>query len=254
MSATPTRLADTFVALADTLVSGYDMLELLSRLTEACVELLPVDAAGVLLADEHGALQTVAASDEQAHLIELFQLQINDGPCPECYRIGASVASPDLDLDLDRWPDLVPRARAQGYRAVHAQPLRLRADTLGALNLFSRATGPIPDDDRRLAQALADMATISILRERALADRDQLTEQLQAALTSRLVIEQAKGILAERTGRDLAAAFGALRSHARRHQRRLSDIAGDVVAGHLDLPLSGADVDDGEERRSRRTR
>ena len=231
-----TRLAELFVALADTLVVGYDLLDLLGRLAEGCAELLDdVDAAGVLLADPNGRLQTVAASDEQARALELFQLQTDDGPCPECYRTQDRVASPDLGLDLDRWPTLAPHALAEGFRAVHAYPLRLREQTVGALNLFSRSTGPVSADDGRIAQALAEVATISVLRERALAGSAELAGQLQGALESRVLVEQAKGVLAERGGLDLGAAFALLRGHARNNGRRLSDVAGDVITGDLDL-------------------
>lgn len=232
------RLADLFVDLADTLVAGYDVLDLLTRLAEGCVELLGVDAAGVLLADRQGRLGTVAASTETVRLLELFQLQTDHGPCPESFRTGLPVDSPDLDLDADRWPELVRHARHNGYRAVHAHPMRLREEVVGALNLFSRGTGPIPDAELYLARALSGVATISILRERALVGRDELTGQLQAALDSRVIVEQAKGILAERRGVEPDKAFTALRSHARSHNRRLSDVAGDVVAGDLD-PTAG---------------
>ena len=194
-----------------------------------------VDAVGVLLADREGRLQTVAASDEQARALELFQLQADDGPCPECYRTQDSVDSPDLGLDRDRWPTLAPHALAEGFRAVHACPLRLREQTVGALNLFSRGTRLFPTEDIHLAQALAEVATISVLRERALTGTSELAAQLQGALESRVLIEQAKGMLAERSRIDLGAAFTLLRGHARRHGRRLSDVAGDVVTGTLDF-------------------
>ena len=229
------RIADLFVVLADTLVAGYDVLELLTRLTEGCVELLEgVDAAGVLLADRQGRLHTAAASNETVRLLELFQLQTDTGPCPESFRTAHTVHSPDLGLDADRWPELVQLAVRNGYRAVHAHPLRLREETIGALNLFSTSTGPLPEADLHLAGALGRVATISILRERTLAGRDELTGQLQRALDSRVLVEQAKGILAERRGVEVDEAFQALRSHARSHNRRLSDVAGDVVAGDLD--------------------
>lgn len=228
------RLADLFVALTDTLTAGYDVLDLLTRLAEGCVELLGVDAAGVLLTDRQGRLRTAAASNETVRLLELFQLQTDHGPCPESFRTGRPVDSPDLDLDADRWPELVHHARHNGYRAVHAHPMQLRDETVGALNLFSRSTGPMPDAELHVAKALSGVATISILRERALAGRDELAGQLQVALESRVLVEQAKGVLSERRGLEPDQVFAALRSHARRHNRRLSDVAGDVVAGHLD--------------------
>ncbi|MBW0104392.1 GAF and ANTAR domain-containing protein [Pseudonocardia sp. KRD291] len=228
------RLAEMFVALADTLATDYDVLDLLTHLAQGCVELLGVDAAGVLLADDAGRLQVAAASNETARLLELFQLQTDDGPCPEAFRTARTVESPDLDLDADRWPELVRHARHNGYRAVHAQPLRLREQTVGALNLFSCGTGALPASDAHLTETLAAVATISILRERALAGRDELTHQLQTALDSRVLVEQAKGILAERLRVGPDQAFTALRSHARSHNRRLSEVAAAVVAGELD--------------------
>lgn len=228
------RLADLFVALADTLVAGYDVLDSLTKLAEGCVELLGVSAAGVLLADPHGRLRTAAASNETVRLLELFQLQTDQGPCPESFRTGRTVHSPDLALDSDRWPELVQHAMRNGYRAVHAHPLRLHNQTIGALNLFSADTGPMPDADLHVAGALGKVATISVLRERALAGHAELAGQLQTALDSRVLVEQAKGILAERRGVEPGQAFAVLRSHARSHNRRLTEVAGEVVAGNLD--------------------
>lgn len=238
-SGQPSRLADLFVDLTDTLGPGHDVLDLLTRLAEGCVDLLEVDAAGVLLADRHGRLRTAAASNETARLLELFQLQTDDGPCPESFRTGRAVHSPDLELDADRWPELVRHAVHNGYHAVHAHPLALREETVGALNLFSTGTGPIPDADLHLAGALGTVTTISVLRERAVAGHAELAGQLQAALDSRVLVEQAKGVLAERRGVVPEDAFAVLRSYARRNNRRLSDVAGEVVAGSLDPTSAG---------------
>ena len=228
------RLAEVFATLAETLVAGQDVLDLLSELVDACVELLDVDAAGVLLADDKGRLRTVAASDEQARMLELFQLQAEDGPCPECYRTNDTVTSLDLQLDGHRWPRLVPYALSLGYRAVHARPLRSRETVIGALNLLSLNAGPLPRDDQEIARSLASVATLSILRDRQVADHVELNSQLRSALQSRVVIEQAKGILAERSALDLGAAFGLIRGHARRHQTRIGDVAHQIVSGQLD--------------------
>jgi GAF domain-containing protein len=222
-------LAAAFVGLADTLVDDYDVIDLMHRLTTHCVELLPADAAGLLLADRRGALHVVSSSTEHARVVELFQLETDEGPCLDCFRSSGSVTVPDLRDAATRWPRFVPRAEAEGFRSVHAVPLRLRNQTIGALNLFGARPGALPPADLRLSQALADVATIGLLQERAIRDRDVLAKQLQGALGSRVIIEQAKGVLAERGGLDMPEAFEALRTHARKTNRRLSDLARDVV-------------------------
>lgn len=223
-------LAEAFVSLADTLVADYDVIDLLARLSSDCVALLPVDAAGLLLSDQRGALQVVSASTEQVHLMELFQVQTQEGPCLDCFHSSHQVTAPDLAAD-GRWPRFARRARDAGYRAVHALPLRLRTETIGALNLFGTRSGALSSEDLRIGQALADVATIGILQERAIRRRDVLAEQLQGALNSRVVIEQAKGMLAERGQLDLGQAFTLLRGHARSSGRRLSELAREVVTG-----------------------
>jgi transcriptional regulator with GAF, ATPase, and Fis domain len=223
-------LTEAFVSLADTLVTDYDVIDLLHRLCTDSVALLPVDAAGLMLSDQRGTLRVVSSSTEQAHLVELFQLQANEGPCLDCFRTSRQVVSPDLGHEA-RWPRFITHARQAGYHSVHALPLRLRSETIGALNLFASAPGELPPHALRVGQALADVATIGILQERALRRQEVLAEQLQAALNSRVIIEQAKGMLAERGRIDLPQAFTLLRTHARAHQQRLSDLARDVVNG-----------------------
>ena len=183
-----------------------------------------------MLSDQRGTLRVVSSSTEQAHLVELFQLQANEGPCLDCFNTSRQVTSPDLDHE-PRWPRFVAHAREAGYRAVYALPLRLRSETIGGLNLFGSAPGALSAHALRVGQALADVATIGILQERAVRRQEVLAEQLQAALNSRVIIEQAKGMLAERGQIDLAQAFTLLRKHARSHQLRLSDLARDVVNG-----------------------
>jgi transcriptional regulator with GAF, ATPase, and Fis domain len=223
-------LTEAFVSLADTLVTDYDVIDLLHRLCSDSVALLPVDAAGLMLSDQRDTLRVVSSSTEQAHLVELFQLQANEGPCLDCFRTSQQVVSTDLDHEV-RWPRFVARARQAGYRAVHALPLRLRSETIGGLNLFGSAPGALPGHALRVGQALADVATIGILQERAVRRQEVLAEQLQGALNSRVIIEQAKGMLAERGRIDLAQAFALLREQARSRQQRLSDLARDVVNG-----------------------
>jgi GAF domain-containing protein len=231
-------LAETFVLLADTLVDDYDIVDLLDQLVASCVNLLGVTAAGLLLDDQRGNLAVVASSDESTRLLEIFQLQTNEGPCLDCVRSGAAVSSDDLQRDSERWPRFVPAALEAGFRSVVAVPLRLRAQTIGGLNMFHARATPIPGDDRRLAQALADVATIGILQRRSTHRSTQLAEQLQHALSSRVAIEQAKGVLAERSNAGMDEAFGALRGYARTHNVKLTDVALAVVRGELDI--SGA--------------
>jgi GAF domain-containing protein len=227
-------LADTFVLLADTMVDDYDVVDLLDQLVNACVLVLGVTAAGLLLDDQKGNLALVASSSQESRLLELFQLQNNQGPCLDCVRTGTAVTSGDLDVDRDRWPLFVPAARMAGFRSVAALPLRLRDQVIGGLNLFMVSPREVPLNDRRLAQALADVATIGILQQRSLHRSHVLSEQLQNALTSRVVIEQAKGVLAERGQLTMEAAFNALRRYARDHNLKLTEVAHHVVTASLD--------------------
>ncbi|MGP4017748.1 GAF and ANTAR domain-containing protein [Saccharopolyspora sp. 5N708] len=226
-------VAEALVSLADSLVDDFDMIELLHRLTSDCVRLLPIDAAGLLLSDQRGALQLVSSSTEQARLLELFQLQTDEGPCLDCFRTSRQVSSIDLAQDGNRWPNFAARALEAGFIAVHALPLRLRADTIGALNLFSATASAMGQEELRIGQALADVATISILQERAIRRGDIVNEQLQTALNSRVIIEQAKGVLAERNQTGMNEAFTTLRRYARAYNRRLTEVASEVVDGTL---------------------
>jgi transcriptional regulator with GAF, ATPase, and Fis domain len=228
------QLSEAFVALADSLVADYDVADLLHRLADHCVTLLKVDAAGLLLADQRGSLQVVAASSETSRVLELFQLQHDQGPCLDCYRTGAAITVPDIDPAADRWPIFAAGTRAAGYRSVHALPMRLREEVIGTLNLFGTRPGALDENDARIAQALADVATIAILQERAIRHHEMLAEQLQHALTSRIVIEQAKGVLAERGSLDIDEAFDRLRRYARNSNTRLTDLARGIVDGTFD--------------------
>ncbi len=229
------RLARVLVELADTLVDDFDLLDFLSTLVQRCVELLHVTAAGVVLSDQKGGLRMAAASSEQARLVEVLAVQANDGPCLDCVHTGEPVLSADLAAETARWPRFAPAAIDAGFHAAYAVPLRLRHNVIGSLNLLD--TGPdVVDEARvRLGQALADVATIGILQQRANGDSTLLIEQLQAALNSRVVIEQAKGVLSSHGGVDMNRAFSALRSFARSHNLRLSDLARTVAEGTADL-------------------
>jgi GAF domain-containing protein len=224
----------TFVELADTLVTDFDLVEFLHVLTTRCADLLAVDAAGLLLADADGVLAAVAASDDQARLLELLQLQTQEGAAIDCFRTGQAVQCADLTGVPPRWPMFARAAAEAGFSSVIAVPMRLRDEVIGAVNLFDRRARTLSEDDLGIGQALADIATIGILHERAYRQQGVLVDQLQTALTSRIVTEQAKGVLAERLGVGVGEAFGALRSYARRNQRRLADVAAAVVHGGPD--------------------
>ncbi len=239
MSPSDRRAWRTFVRVADTLVADFDIIDFLDMLAEYGVELLGVSACGILLAEPEGSLNLVAASTEQARVLELSQLQNAEGPCLDAYRTMTAVTCPDLTTAGDRWPAFTPAALAAGFTAVHAMPMRLRQQALGAFNVFSAEPGPLDDETIELGQALADVATISILHERALRRQEVVTEQLQVALNSRIVIEQAKGVLAERLQVSVTDAFATLRRYARLNNLRLAEVAERVAAGELTIPLAG---------------
>jgi GAF domain-containing protein len=231
------RLAKTFVELADTLVGGFDLMEFLHMLTERCVELLEVDAAGLLLADARGTLQLVAASTEQARVAELFQVQNDEGPCLDSYRTGQPVIVADIGADdaPARWPRFAAAASQMGFAAVHAIPMRLREQVIGTLNLFGTAPGGLDSAVARAARALVDIATIGILQERATREHELVAGQLQVALNSRVIIEQAKGILAERMRVTPDQAFIVLRAYSRNRNYPLTQLAADVINGTAEL-------------------
>jgi transcriptional regulator with GAF, ATPase, and Fis domain len=225
------RLVNTFVELADTLIDDFDVIDFLHLLVDRCVELLDVDAAGLLLANQHGQLQVIATSNEQVRLLELFQLQNDEGPCLDAFATGARVSQADLTTAAARWPRFAGAATDAGFAAVDALPMRLRSEVIGALNLFRASPGVLSDTALRTAQGLVAVATIGLLQERSIRHQEILTEQLQTALNSRVVIEQAKGLVAERLGVDMQGAFAALRGYARGRNLKLSDVARAVIAG-----------------------
>lgn len=237
MRATDRRVRETLIELTDTLVKDFDIVDYLGRLAGRCTELLGVTACGIVLVDYRGVLNLVGASAEQVRLLELSQLQNAEGPCVDAYRTGRRVQRADLTDADPRWPRFAAAARAAGFASVQALPMRLREQPLGALNLFSAEPGPLDADTIALGQALADAATIGIVHQRVLAASEVVAEQLQAALDSRILIEQAKGFLAERFTVSVEDAFHMMRRYSRDHQRKLTDVAADITMGRLLWPI-----------------
>lgn len=228
-----TMLARTLVELSDSLVADFDVVDLLTLLADRCVETFDVAAAGIMLVGPDGVLRVVASSSEEMRVLELLEEQAGEGPCFDCYRSGAPVSNQQLEGAFDRWPRFAPAAVEAGFSSVQALPMRLRGEVIGALNLFHTDASAIGEDARALAQAFADVATIAILQNRASREAQVLNEQLSQALNSRIVIEQAKGMIAERLGLEMGPAFARLRSHARNHNLRLADVATAVIDGDV---------------------
>jgi transcriptional regulator with GAF, ATPase, and Fis domain len=237
-------LVNTLVELADSLVEDFDVVELLSLLADRCVEVVGVSAAGVMLLAPEGDLRVVASSSEAMRVVELFELQSEEGPCLDCFASGEAVLNQDLTAIDGRWPHFSPVAVEAGFQAAHALPMRLRGAVIGALNLFSRNHGVLSEENLVAGQALAAVATIAILQQRVLTEARVVNDQLNTALTSRIVIEQAKGVLAERSGLSMQAAFEAMRKYARDNNLRLADVAGHVV----DKTLAPGAFDGGTRR------
>jgi GAF domain-containing protein len=224
-------LIRSLVELADNLVADFDIVDLLTLLSDRCVEALDVTAAGVMIATPDGHLQVVASSSDAMRTLELFQLQSDQGPCVDAYRSGQPVINQDLNTNIGRWPRFSPQAMAAGFRSTHSLPMHLRDQTIGALNMFRADNGILAPDDVTAAQALADVATIAILQHRAITNTQALNEQLNHALNSRIVIEQAKGKISEAAHLDMDQAFQRLRHHARSHNLRLTDLAQNIATG-----------------------
>lgn len=223
------EISRLFVSLADTLVRDYEVIDLLQRLVDGARSVFDVEAVGVMLGAQEDRLALTAASDEDMRTLEVFELQAETGPCYDAYRSGEALSVPDLETERDRWPEFVPRALELGFRSAQAFPLRLREDTIGALNLFRPSPGGLSDDETELGQSLADMAAIGILQQRAVADANVRAEHLQRALDSRVLIEQAKGALAERLGVPAEQAFSRMREHSRSHNMKLREICRRVI-------------------------
>jgi len=227
-------LARTMVELADHLVDDFDVVDVLTTLSDRCVDVLDIAAAGIMLATPQGHLQAVTSSSEVMRVVELFELQSAEGPCLDCFHSGEAVVNQDLAAAGSRWPVFAPVAVNAGFRSADAIPMRLRGQIIGALNLFRAETGSLNDDDVVVAQALADIATITIIQNRAAVASQELNAQLESALSSRVLIEQAKGIIAERRRIPVDEAFAQLRRHARNNNLRLADVAHDTISGSID--------------------
>ena len=228
-------LAETFVVLADSMVAGYDVVDLLQTLVERCAFLFDAADAGIILADPSGDLEVIASTSERTHLIELMQLRAGEGPCVEAYVTGKVVSVRDVAAIEDRWPLFAARARDLGYVSIHSTPLRLRTETIGALNLFREHPGELSEQDVAASQAMADVATIGILQERAFREADLTEKQLRHALESRVTIEQAKGVVAHAHGIDMDEAFRLIRTHARDHRELLDSVARAIVDRQLQI-------------------
>ena len=235
MASADRRLREVFVELADTLVADFDITDYLGRLTARCVELLGVDACGAVLANPRGAVTLVAGSTEPVRRAESAELDTASGPGLDAFRTGQAIAHKNLTEGATPWARFAAAAVTAGCVAVHALPMRLRDDTIGAVNLYNATEGPFDAETVAVGRSLADAATIGILHQRSVAQHEIRTGQLQTALNSRVAIEQAKGYLSQRLGVTMQDAFHLLRKHARSHNRRLNEVAADVVTGELDL-------------------
>ena len=228
-----TLLVRTLVELADNLVDDFDVIDVLTVLSDRCVDTLDVAAAGVMLAAPAGDLQVVASSSEAMRVLELFQLQADEGPCVDCFRSGNAIVNLELSSTDGRWPRFTPRALGAGFHSVHSLPMRLRGRTIGALNMFRSDSGALEEADVAAAQGLADVATIAILQHHAAINAQVLNDQLNLALHSRVMIEQAKGMISESGHVDMDVAFQRLRNHARNHNLGLTELARAVAEGTM---------------------
>src|SRR3954462_10298523 len=233
----PDMFAAVFGDIAEALLQDdLDLIDVLDQLLTACLSMLDIDAAAVVLDDQKGHLIPVASSNEEAALVDLFQLRMNQGPCLDAIRGNETVTSDDLERDHDRWPAFCDAALEIGFRSVMAVPMRQNGNTIGGLNMFSNRSGDLSDGRLRLATALTHLATLAIFHQQSARRSAELADQLQHALNSRVVIEQAKGVIAERLGVGMEAAFDRIRRYARDHNRKLGEVAAAVIKGEVSLP------------------
>ena len=219
-----TRVLSAVVSLVDKLLDDFDVVDLLTELTERCADLLDVASAGFLLADPLQRLHLLAATSEQTREVELFQLQAEQGPGVECYRTGEPILVPDVRTQIERWPQFVPTALEAGFEAVHAVPMRAAGAVLGALGLFDTRPKELTEADRLVGQTLAHIACVAVLQEHP-PTRDTVLPPLRAALAGRVQVEQAKGFLSETLGVSVAHAFGLLRTYSRGRGEHLTAVA-----------------------------
>jgi transcriptional regulator with GAF, ATPase, and Fis domain len=233
------RIAQAFVELADTLVENFDVVDFLQTLTDRCVELAGTDASGLMLSDQRGGLQVMTATLQRARMLELFELQVQQGPCLDCFNSGSALTNVDLTQPetTERWPAFTPAAAQAGFGTTHALPMRLRGQVIGALNLFNDKPVQLSESDLTVAQAMADVATIGLLHQRNIHEKTVLSEQLQTALASRVLIEQAKGALATHLELDVDHAFQKLRAYARRNNLTLTDVATAIMKGAMSTDI-----------------
>jgi GAF domain-containing protein len=230
-----TRINAAFVTVADTLTTDYDMVDLLHTLVEECVEILDMQAGGLMLVGSDGELQLMTSTSEGADFVEVMQLNAAAGPCIECFRTGLAVSVPDISV-ADQWPAFRAAALKQGFLAAHATPMKLRGQIIGTMNLFSSSVGEVDGRDAALAQALADVATIGILQERMIREGHVLSEQLHHALDSRIVIEQAKGVIAHSLSTTMDEAFSILRHYARSNNLTIRSVAEGISNRTISVP------------------
>jgi transcriptional regulator with GAF, ATPase, and Fis domain len=228
------KINDAFVDMTSALMTDYDIVDLLSTLLNSCTDILEVDAAGILLTDAAGDLELVASTSEEAHVVETIIIAAGAGPCIDCFATASPVSVPDIAAVADKWPRFSASALEQGFHSTYAVPMRLRDDIVGVMNLLSSSVGSISEQDGRIAQALADIAVLGILHERNLRDPFAITEQLHLALDTRILIEQAKGVLAQGEGLSMTEAFDALREYARANGTSLRSIAEAAVKRTVD--------------------
>lgn len=233
-----TLLVQTFVTLADSMVADYDVIDLLQNLVDQTTELFDASASGIILGPDAEHLEVIVSTSEESRLVGLMQIRAAEGPCVEAVSSGQVVSVVDMAEMRNRWPEFAAEVAATDYLSVHAIPLRLRGETIGSLNLFRDHEGALNEEDAVAAQALSDVATISVLQERAIRDSTVIRDQLQRALNSRVVIEQAKGVLAHTHQLDMDAAFRLLRQHARSTQAPIAVVAAGVVDRSIQIPVT----------------
>ncbi|MFJ9598034.1 GAF and ANTAR domain-containing protein [Streptomyces virginiae] len=227
-------ITEAFVGLTDTVADDVDPLTLLRRLVDHCVHLTGMDAAGVMLANARGRLQSAVVTEERVEVTEMFQAQVDEGPCIDAYNTGDPVHAADLAADEERWPVFTPLARAAGFAAAHSFPLQVREQTIGALNLLARTPTSLSEQDVRLLEALVHTATTSVLTwSRELLRPYDIVTRTQATLSAKAILDIAAGMLAATAPLTPAEAGQRLRTYAASQHLRPADVAEDLVRRRL---------------------